>query len=124
MSNPGLLKAHIAEGPLAKNRIVTHGATDGSVKQATAATDPLLGATEGFAYVAGDRPTIVRSGIADIEYGGNVTRGQPLTADAVGRAVAAAPAAGSNVRIIGFADVSGVQGDICPVSLALGVMQG
>lgn len=124
MSNPGLLKTHTAEGTLAKNRIVTHGATDGTVKQAGAATDALLGATEGFAYVAGDRPSIVRSGIADIEYGGNVTRGQPLTSDSVGRAVAAAPAAGSNVRLIGFAEVSGVLGDICPVFLAPGVMQG
>ncbi|MCY1240216.1 hypothetical protein D9M68_123970 [compost metagenome] len=124
MSNPGLLKTHTAEGVLAKNRIVTHGATDGTVKQAAAATDALLGATEGFAYVAGDRPSIVRSGIADIEYGGNVTRGQPLTSDSVGRAVAAAPAAGSNVRIIGFAEVSGVSGDICGVFLAPGLMQG
>ncbi|CAG2129165.1 DUF2190 family protein [Cupriavidus numazuensis] len=124
MSNPILIKTHSAEGALAKNRIVAQGANDGGVKQAAAATDALLGATEGFAYADGDRVGVVRAGIADIEYGGNVTRGQPLTADASGRAVAAAPAGGANVRLIGFAEVSGVSGDICPVFLAPGLMQG
>ena len=124
MSNPGMIKTAIAETALAKFRIVTPGASDGYVKQAGAATDALTGVTEGFAYAIGDRPSIVRSGITDVEYGGNVTRGQPLTADASGRAIAAAPAAGSNVRIIGYAEVSGVLGDIGSVFIAPGVMQG
>ena len=59
-----------------------------------------------------------------MEFGGTVARGAPVTADASGKAVAAAPAAGSNVRIIGFAEVSAVAGDIAPVLIAPGVMQG
>lgn len=124
MSNPTLIKTYVAEGAIGKYRIVAHGANDGGVKQAAAATDALMGVTEGFTYIDGDRPGIVRTGIADIEYGGNVARGKPLTADALGRAIEAAPAASSNVRIIGFADVSGVSGDICQVFLAQGQIQG
>ena len=67
---------------------------------------------------------MVKSGIADVEFGGAVTRGAAVTSDANGKAVAAAPAAGSNVRIIGFAEVSAVAGDIGPILVAPGVMQG
>ena len=41
-----------------------------------------------------------------------------------GKAVSAAPAAGVNAHIIGFAEVSAVAGDIAPVLLARGVLQG
>ena len=51
-------------------------------------------------------------GVAEVEYGGNVARGDYLTSDATGRAIAAAPAAGVNAAIIGQALVSGVAGDI------------
>lgn len=124
MKIAGLIVNYVAEAALAKYRIVCFGATDGSVKQAAAATDFMIGVTEGFAYAAGDRPDIVRTGLADVEYGGNVTRGQPLTSDAQGRAVAAAPAAGANNRIIGYAEVSGVAGDIGSVLLGAEMIQG
>ncbi|MES2007943.1 MAG: DUF2190 domain-containing protein [Pseudomonadota bacterium] len=124
MSNPGLIKTHIAAGVIGKFRIVAQGASDGEVKQGTATTDALLGVTEGFAYVAGDRPSIVRSGIADVEYGGVVTRGAPLTSDASGRAIVATPAVGVNARTIGFAEVSGVLGDIGSLLVCPNQIQG
>lgn len=124
MRVPNAILNYTAETALAKFRIVCFGATDGSVKQAAAATDLIIGVTEGFAYAVADRVDIVRSGPAEIEYGGAVTRGQPLTSDAVGRAVAAAPAAGNNVRIIGYAEVSGVLGDIGSVYVGAEMIQG
>jgi hypothetical protein len=124
MRVPNAILNYTAETALAKFRIVCFGATDGSVKQAAAATDLIIGVTEGFAYAVGDRVDIVRSGPAEIEYGGAVTRGQPLTSDAVGRAIAAAPAAGNNVRIIGYAEVSGVLGDIGSVYVGAEMIQG
>lgn len=124
MRIPGLIANYVAETALAKNRIVCFGATDGSVKQATAAADFIIGVTENFAYAVGDRVDIVRTGLADVEYGGTVTRGQPLTADAQGRAVAAAPSAGTNNRIIGYAEVSGVVGDIGSVMVGAEMIQG
>lgn len=124
MRIPGLIVNYTAEGALAKNRIVCFGATDSSVKQATAVADYMIGVTENFAYATGDRVDVVRTGLAEVEYGGNVTRGQPLTADSVGRAVAAAPAAGANNRIIGYAEVSGVSGEIGSVLVGAEMIQG
>ncbi len=125
MGNPTLIKEGTAEAGITKCRIVKFGAADGGYIQAAAATDFLAGVYgESFDVVTGERLGVTKQGIADVEYGGAVTRGQPLTSDANGKAVTAAPAAGSNVRIIGFAEVSGVAGDIGQVWLEPGVMQG
>lgn len=124
MANILLDKNGTAEGAIAPFRIVKAGSADGNYLQAAAATDFLIGVCEAVGPAAGERLDVVKVGIADVEYGGTVTRGQPITSDANGKAVAAAPAAGSNVRIIGFAEVSAVAGDISPMLIAPGVMQG
>jgi hypothetical protein len=124
MRVPSSIINYIAGTALAKYRIVCFGASDGTVVQAAAATDMIIGVTEGFAYAVGERPDIVRSGLAEVEYGAAVTRGQPLTSDALGRAVPAAPAAGVNNRLIGYAEVSGVLGDIGSVFVGAELIQG
>ena len=115
---------YAASGAIAAYRIVKPGAADGVVAQGAAATDALMGVNESIAVADGERVDIVKSGIADVEFGGNVTRGNPLTSDANGKAVVAAPAAGANVRVLGFAEVSGVDGDIGQVLIAPHTMQG
>lgn len=124
MANTLLNKNCTAEGAVTKHRIVKHGSADGLAAQGAAATDYLMGVNESITVADGERMDVVKSGIADVEYGGNVTRGKPITSDADGKAVEAAPAAGANVRIIGFAEVSAVAGDIGPALIAPGVMQG
>lgn len=124
MASTLLNRNYTAGAAIAAFRIVKAGANDGEVLQAAAATDALMGVCESVGPASGERCDVVHVGIADIEFGGVVTRGGPVTADANGKAVAAAPAAGSNVRIIGFAQVSAVAGDISPVLLSPGVMQG
>lgn len=124
MANVGLIKAGTAEAAIAAYRIVKFGASDGGYVQSAAAADHHVGVCESVGPASGERVDVIKSGIADVEFGGNVTRGGPLTSDANGKAVAAAPAAGANVRIIGFAEVSGVAGDIGQVLIAPGVMQG
>ena len=119
-----LNRNYTAGAAIAPFRIVKPGAADGEVLQAAAATDALMGVCESVGPASGERCDIVKVGIADVEFGGTVTRGAAVTADANGKAVAAAPAAGSNVRIIGFAEVSAAAGDIAPVLIAPGVMQG
>ena len=57
-------------------------------------------------------------------YGANVTRGQFLTSNSSGQAIPAAPAAGSNVSVIGRALVSGVSGDLGSVLINPGSLQG
>lgn len=124
MANVVLNRAGVAEGAIAAYRIVKFGAADGGYLQAAAATDYLAGVCESVGPASGERLDVIKAGIADIEFGGTVTRGQPVTSDANGKAVAAAPAAGSNVRIIGFAEVSAVAGDIAAVWIEPGLMQG
>ncbi len=124
MASMLLNRNYTAGAAIAAFRIVKPGAADGEVLQAAAATDALMGVCESVGPASGERCDVIHAGIADVEFGGTVTRGAPVTADANGKAVAAAPAAGSNVRIIGFAQVSAVSGDISPVLIAPGVMQG
>lgn len=122
--SPTLIKSYVAGAAVTKRRIVKWGAADGQAILGAAATDSLMGVSTEVDAESGEAFDVVREGLADVEYGGNVTRGAPLTSDATGRAVTAAPAAGSNVRIIGFAEVSGAVGDIGVTSIAPGVMQG
>lgn len=122
--NSLLQKAYVAEAAIAAYRIVKWGAADGQVLQAAAVGDKQIGVSNEIGPAINERCDIVRSGIADVQYGGNVTRGDPLTSDANGKAVAAAPAAGVNNYIIGFAEVSGVDGDIGSVLIAPGRIQG
>lgn len=124
MAKPGFTKNYTADEVIPARRIVKFGTTDHHVALCTAATDLSVGVSELGCTAANDRVDIIRDDLVLIEYGGTVTRGQPLTADATGRAVVAAPAAGSNVRIIGFAEISGVVGDIGECFLSPGIMQG
>lgn len=137
--NPTLTKNFIAEAAIAPNRIVKQGAADGQVLLGAAATNFIFGVTgELGALAANDRVDVIVAGIAEIEAGGVINRGDPVTTDATGKAVAAtrhthventaaayvqnaATAAASAERIIGFAMVAAVAGDIADVLLAPGL---
>lgn len=123
MRNEGLAKTLIAGAAVAARRIVKFGAGDTAVLQAAAATDLSIGVAD-LGASSGEYCDVIIDGIAQVEYGGNVTRGDKLTADADGKAVTAAPAAGVNAQIIGIAMLSGVSGDIGSVRIAPSVMQG
>jgi len=124
MANKMLVKGYIAGGVIAAYRIVKFGSSDTAAVQAAAATDSLIGVSELGATASGNSVSVIVEGIARVEYGGNVTRGQLLTSDANGKAVAAAPAAGVNNRVVGVAQVSGVSGDIGGVQISLANFQG
>ncbi|PHY20809.1 capsid cement protein [Caulobacter sp. BP25] len=123
--HPGLTKNYTAGAAVARRRIVKFDAVDGQVLQGAAATDAIFGVSDMSAdCVAGDRVDVRLTGVAEIDVGGAITRGAPVTSDANGKAVAAAPAAGSNVRIIGFANATYANGDIGDFLLSQGLMQG
>ena len=122
--NPTFTKNYVAEGAIADFRIVKRGTADGQVIQASAAADAVFGVTGELGAADTERVDVNQGGQPDVEYGGAVTAGDPLVADANGKAVTAAPGAGANVRIVGFAAVDAVAGDIGPFDYAPGVMQG
>ena len=123
MSNILLVKNNIADGVIAACTIVKFSA-DAHVVQAAAVSDSLVGVTTDIPAAIGDRCDVIVHGLADVLYGGTVTRGDMLTTDSSGRAVTAAPAAGVNNVVIGMAFVSGVVGDIGAVILSQGKIQG
>lgn len=125
MSNELLAKNFQATGAIGAHRIVIANA-DGTISIAGAggAATALFGVNAELDLADGEYGDIVKVGIADVVFGGNVAAGDPITSDANGAAVKAAPAAGANVRIIGFAEVAGAAGDLAQILIAPGVMQG
>ena len=122
--NPTLTKNFIAETAVTRYRIVKFGSSDGNVVQAAAATDAMIGVVAELDAAGGERVDVHLAGLAEVEFGGTVTRGALVTADSQGRAVAAAPAAGVNNRVIGVAMVSAASGDIASVLIAPQQIQG
>ncbi|MFV3126114.1 DUF2190 domain-containing protein [Niveispirillum sp. KHB5.9] len=127
----GIVKSYKAGGAVGQYRIVKFGADDKTIVQAAATGDGQIGiCCQPGGSTIGQRVDVTRTGIEDVEYGGNVTRGDLLTSDANGKAVAVTrhthvesggtTAAASNVRVIGTAELSGAAGDIGQVLLAPG----
>jgi hypothetical protein len=112
--NDLLMKTKLAGAAIIKYRILKFGSDDNHVIQAAGASDSLIGASDVVgAANAEDQVDFMTDGIAEIEFGGSVTRDQSVTSDANGKAVAAV--AGDN--IIGKAFGSYVNGDVGLVHL-------
>lgn len=112
-----LTKNYLAGAAINPYRIVKPGANDGEVIQGAAATDALIGVNMEVGPASGERVDIIQSGIAEVQLGGTVTRGQWITSDANGQGIATTTATN---QVIGRALVSGVSGDIIPVLIAPG----
>ena len=88
-----LTKCYDASGAIAARRIVAMGAQPGAAAQAASATDALFGLADELGAVKGGRCDVHLAGIAPVEAGGVFAAGAWLTADADGKAVAAAVSA-------------------------------
>ena len=115
---PGLTLNYLAAGAIAARRIVKHGAADGAALQAAATTESFIGVSTNIPAASGERVDVYREGVVPVEYGGEVARGAPLTSDADGKAITAAPTAAALAQVIGYAEVSGSAGDIGSVHLS------
>jgi len=124
MANPTFTKSYTAEETIAPYRIVASGAADGGIIQAKSVIALMFGVTGELGAEATDCIDVHQCGQPLVEYGGLISRGDPLTSDSVGRAIVATPAAGENNRIIGFASVSGIAGDIVEFNISIHTMQG
>ena len=122
--NRGLMKSYVTSADVAK-RLIVKLTADGTVAKATAATDSIFGvADSSFDTLSGERLDVVLDGIAECVAGGNITRGALVTADSSGYAVAAAPSAGVNNRVLGIAMKTAVSGDIVDVLIRQHQIQG
>ncbi len=84
-----LTKNRVADAAINPYRLAKHGAADGAVLQAAGATDAICGVSGELGADTGERVDIHTHGIAEVEFGGTITRGQAVTADVNGKAVAA-----------------------------------
>jgi len=124
VSNPSLQKSFTAGAAINPRRFVKLSAAN-TVIQAAAVSDAIIGASNDVGAASGERQDVVMSGITEIEASAAFSLGALLTSDAVGRAAAAAPAAGTNNRIGGIAlDAAVATGDIVRVLLTPGSVQG
>lgn len=122
--NPLLYKAFTAGGAVAPYRIVKFSGAE-TVVQSAAAADAHVGVNSDLTVASGERIEVMTHGIANVEAGAAITIGALVTADAQGRAVAAAPASGVNNRVIGVAmEAASAAGDIIRILLSQGSVQG
>ena len=99
MPKTRLFKTFQVSGVIAPYRIVTVDA-DMRATQATAATHALIGTSDELGKQSNGVVDVAMSDIPEVESGAAIAVGDPLTADAVGRAV---KATATGQRIIGFA---------------------
>lgn len=124
MRNTILTQSFTAGAAIIARRIITAGGEENEVTQATGGTDPLIGVTTEIDGVEGDAVDAHVIGSVEVECGGAFNFGDPLTADADGRAILAEPAADTNLNIIGYARSDGEVDAIGYVMIAPGVIQG
>lgn len=110
-----IVKSYDAAAAVTMRRIVRFDATAPfpNVQHATAASDSMIGVstmsgdsqptgTPGVIAI-GNRVDVILAGVTEVEAGAAFPAGALLTADGTGRAIVAAPAAGTNNRILGVA---------------------
>ena len=117
---PTFTRAYAAGAAIAGYRIVkfSDSAASNTVTQADSNTAPSLGVSDAMGADLGGMCDVHRGGLISVELGGSVNAGDPLTADADGKAIAAVAAAGTTIRIIGFADEPGISGDVIDAFLS------
>jgi hypothetical protein len=115
LSNPILKKSYIAGAAgITPNSLVKFSAS-GTVILSAAATDDSIGATDQFCNpLVGDRLDVTHEGIANLQAGGTIARGNKLGCDASGHVIVWAAG-----EVIGRALESAVIGDVIPVLLLL-----
>ena len=103
MNIPGLTVAKTAEGEVKPRVIVCHGGEDGLAKQAIDGSALLIGVSTIVGGGDGEVFDVIRSGLAPVFYSETIAIGDPITANADGRAKKAM----SGDFIIGYAEVAG-----------------
>lgn len=122
MTTPVLTKSFRVGAAAITGFLIMKFGAGGAAEVASAGTDPLIGAADSMGAPAGGMVDVTEVGWSEVRAGGNISWGDPLTANNLGKAVKAVPVAGSVVSIIGFARSDASDGDIIPYLAAPGVL--
>lgn len=120
----GIEKSVKCTAAVAAFTIAKPGADDDTFSTATAVSEELVGVFQHLTSAANEEVRLMLTGITRVKLGGTVTRGNFATTDGSGQGLAAAPSAGVNNAVIGKFLASGVSGDIVPMLLGVGKIQG
>lgn len=112
-------RGRTAEGSIGKYHIIKSGAGVNSCVLAAAATDKLLGTSDELDHVAGELVDMAVGPVPKVVLGGVVAAGDALTSDANGAAIATTT---TGNRLIGYAEIAGVAGDVITYLRAPGVL--
>ena len=104
----GLVKRMVAGADMAEYKLVKFGANDDQAILCDDDDEVIVGVTL-MSAKNGEWVDVQMSGIAEVEYGGAVTRGAHLTSDANGDVIVTTTA---TANTIGFATVAGADGDL------------
>lgn len=121
------IKTYRAVGAIAPRRLIIASGTADGVAQASGVVTGLafLGVSEGVGAPDGRPIDVIHSDIALVEAGAAVARSAYLTSDSQGRAVTAAPAAGVNGSVVGYAlETAAAAGDLIRVFVLPSRIQG
>lgn len=102
-------RGRLTEAAVGALRIVKSGSAAGTCILASAATDLLLGTSDELAHATGEVVDIAVGPVPKVVLGGTVAVGVWLTSDASGAAIATTI---TGNRVIGYAEVAGVAGDV------------
>lgn len=119
--NSLLTKSYLAGAIVNPCRFVKHGAADYAAIQASDAAAAILGVSvENLIAASGQNVDVIKEGLAYLELGDAVTRGDVLVPDANGKGIPAVIVAGNELHAGAVAEVSGAAGDIIPVQVIAG----
>ena len=116
MPNPKLTKTYKAGAAIKARRFIKFGASDGTVIQAAALDDKVIGVSERFDVKLNADVDVIHDGIADVEAGAAVVRGDLVGPDADGKAIIAAAA---TARVGGVALKTAAAGDYFPILVTM-----
>lgn len=118
-------KTYRAEAAIPAYAIVKPGSNPGfTIVPAAGPTDKLVGPIDNIPANIGDDTDVAMMGQHSVVLGGPVSYWDPITSDANGNGVLAAPAVGATANIIGRAMKAGVAGDIIPYLGEHGTVRG
>ena len=120
----GIEKESKGDAAIVAYTIAKMGSDDDHTASATAVTEGLIGVFQHATDAAEETVRLMLTGITRVELGGTVAAGDRATSDANAKAVKAAPTAGVNNSTVGMFLGAGVVGDIVPMLLGPGQIQG
>ncbi|UWQ92990.1 hypothetical protein K3727_09495 [Rhodobacteraceae bacterium M382] len=121
---PTFTRSYEAAAAIAGHLIVAFAdpANASTVTPATSSTDALIGTADSMGADLGGMCDVHRGGVSEVRLGGPVQAGDPITADANAKGIAATASAATTVRIIGYAEAPGVADDIIQYFAAPGLL--